>query len=80
VRISFALQMAVFQFSFEISEHSKVARTDIWRVGWMESFENLQATKVIDNSMPIVAHRVVHVHTNFDCDFYSWHQYRAAEK
>jgi hypothetical protein len=28
-----ALQMAVLQFSFEILEHPKVARTDVWRVG-----------------------------------------------
>jgi hypothetical protein len=38
-----ALQMAALQFSFEISEHPKVARTDVWRVEWIRSSENLQA-------------------------------------
>jgi hypothetical protein len=63
------LQMAVLQFSFEISGHPKVARTEIARVGWMESSENLQVTEFIDNSMPIAAHRVVHVHRRFDRGF-----------
>jgi hypothetical protein len=67
-----ALQMAVPQFSFEISEDSKVARTDVWRVGWMGSSENLQATEFIENSMPIVVHRVVHVHKTLIARF--WHE------
>jgi aspartate aminotransferase-like enzyme len=56
-----ALQMAVIQFSFEIFQHSKAARTDVWRVGWMGSSENFQATQFINNSMRIVAHRVIRV-------------------
>jgi hypothetical protein len=39
-----ALQITVFQLSFEIFENSKVARTDVRRVGWTRGSENLQAT------------------------------------
>jgi hypothetical protein len=67
-----ALQIAVFQFFFEISEHPKVAWTDVWRVGWMGSSENLQETESIDNSMPIVTHRVIHVHRKIDRGFLAW--------
>jgi hypothetical protein len=38
-----ALQMAVLQLSFEISEPATVARTGVWQVEWMGSSENLQA-------------------------------------
>jgi hypothetical protein len=61
-----ALQIAILQFSSEISEHSKVARSDVWRVGWMGSSENLQVTEFIDKSMLIVPHRVAQVRRKID--------------
>jgi hypothetical protein len=61
--------MAVLQFSFEVFERPKVARTDVGRVGWMESSENLQSTQFIDNSMSIVAHRVVYMPRRIDRGF-----------
>jgi hypothetical protein len=67
-----ALQMAFPQLPFEISEYLKVARIDVWRVGWMGRSWNLQATWFIDNSMSIVAHRVVQVRKKIDRGFLAW--------
>jgi hypothetical protein len=36
------LLLAALEFSLEISELPKVARSDVWRVGWTGSSENLQ--------------------------------------
>jgi hypothetical protein len=41
------LQIALLQLSFEISEHPKVARTDVQRVGGMANSENRQAYRIV---------------------------------